>query len=213
MNPIQIRQLFNHHIGKTVVFKHNIPVVLDGDGRRDNPGAIRILLLHPIQSGGDASQCFTTALLPLKECVPFLQNQIKIVHLLIVQMNPLFILRIVEGESVQPCGDTAVHFHIRKLLLFHLVFTLTVTNHTTIATILGRILIVSNNGIEGDGDLHAVVQLTSHFRAISLEHKVVIPFNQTNFILVLWRMLFPYHTSQIGQYLGFRNTDTAPLFI
>jgi len=90
-DAVKVLQPLHEHIGQTVILQHHIPVVADGDGRGHHPGGVKVLLLHPVKPGGDGGQRLAAALFPLEKAVLFLQHQIDVVPLDVVELDHFLI--------------------------------------------------------------------------------------------------------------------------
>ena len=84
-DALQVFGLLDKEKGQSIIFKHHVPVVADGDGRGDHPGAVHVLALHPVEPRSDAGKGLAAALFPLQEGIPLLEDQVDVVELDFIQ--------------------------------------------------------------------------------------------------------------------------------
>ena len=94
LDTVKVGKLFNEHVGKSVIFQNDIPVVTNGDCRGYYPSVMHVLILHTVETNGNSGKRLTAALLPLKQSVSLLKHQIDILLLLFVKMYFFLVLRI-----------------------------------------------------------------------------------------------------------------------
>ena len=112
-DAFQICQSFDKHARQIIICQHHIPVVADGDGRGDNPCAVYVLLLHPVQPRCDAGQGLSASLFPLQQRIAFLESKVDIVLLDFIQSDLFHTRRVPQRKIIQPLGDGRVFIHFR----------------------------------------------------------------------------------------------------
>ena len=211
-DALQILQALHEHIGQTVIFQHHIPVVADGDGRGNDPGAVKPLLFHAVHPCGDGRQRFPAALLPLEKAISLLQNTVDVLPLEVVELDYLFILHVPEGKFLQPCGDVRIFRHLTEGLALTVILPPPASEETLIAGKTSR-LVVQHGLIDGDRLLLLRPYLPARFRAVCLVLELVVLFDQSDDVPRRPFVLPGQGATQIGQHLCLGQPRALPLLI
>ena len=81
-----------------------------------------MLLLHPVQPYGNPGKGFPASLFPLQHSVLFLQHQVDVMPLDLIQPDPFHFCAVEQGEFLQPFGDPFFLFHFRERRCLAVVF-------------------------------------------------------------------------------------------
>ena len=211
LDVLQVSGLLDKEEGQAVVFQHHVPVVADGDGRGDHPGAVHVLALHPVEPRRDAGQGLAAALFPLQEGIPLLEDQVDVVELDFIETDFFHQGGVPEGEPGEPFPDSGIFLHLRKGAALAVVLLAFLPEQTLVSR-EGSWIVVQYCLIDRDGEVAAVVQYFSGGGAISPVNEFVIPLYQEEPFFFGRGDLFPQGFAQVGENLLLRNPYPAPFF-
>ena len=89
---------------------------------------VNTLPFHTVKAGSDTRQGFPAALLPLEKPILFLEHQVDVVLLQVVQPDFLFVFSVPQGKLIKPYGNIRVFRHVLKRLVLKGVFLLLSAN-------------------------------------------------------------------------------------